>query len=232
MTVQIKKVRDEKVANETWKISLDELSKRTKPLSEDNEPSDINLNKSLSLTTYPPDGNLYERIAFLHKLMTQDVKILIDELGVKVRRARSVTFLIYGIAAILFAVILAPYSDLYRNIIGAQRLPIIDSLVNILMSTAIILFAAKQWIKEKNQKLVKDLVDQLHSLIHLFDMHQLAKAEQIDPDTRAVISDAVVLCGKVAAYIHDETDDPYVVSSVKHLENYSEFVAHRIMQTK
>ena len=60
-------------------------------------------------------------------------------------------------------------------------------------------------------------------------MHQLARADQIDIKTRAVISDTVVLYGKVAAYIHDETDDPYVVSSVKHLENYSELVAARIM---
>lgn len=59
-------------------------------------------------------------------------------------------------------------------------------------------------------------------------MHQLATADQIDSKTRAVTADAVVLCGKVAAYIHDETDDPYVVSSVKHLENYSELVASRV----
>ena len=213
------------------KLKLDELSKRTKPLSNQTKSDEINLNQRLSLTAYPSDGNLYNRIDFLHGLMTNDVKIMLDTLTKRERNARTMTFIIYAVAAILFAAILAPYSDLYQNIVGDQRLPIIDSVVNILMSTAIVLFAAKQWIKERNQKLVKDLVDQLHSLIHLFDMHQLAKADQIDIKTRAVISDAVVLCGKVAAYIHDETDDPYVVSSVKHLENYSELVAARIMHT-
>jgi len=213
------------------KLNLAELSKRTKPLSNKTKSDEINLNQRLSLTAYPSDGNLYSRINFLHGLMTNDVQVMLDKLTIRERHAQRMTFFIYTVAAILFAAILAPYSDLYQNIVGDQRLPIIDSVVNILMSTAIVLFAAKQWIKEKNQKLVKDLIDQLHSLIHLFDMHQLAKAEQIDSKTRAVISDAVVLCGKVAAYVHDETDDPYVVSSVKHLENYSELVAARIMQT-
>lgn len=213
------------------KLKLEELSKRTKPLSNKTKSDEINLNQRLSLTAYPSNGNLYSRINFLHGLMTNDVQVMLDKLTIRERHAHRMTFFIYTVAAILFGTILAPYSDLYQNIVGDQRLPIIDSVVNILMSTAIVLFAAKQWIKERNQKLVKDLVDQLHSLIHLFDMHQLAKAEQIDNKTRAVISDAVVLCGKVAAYVHDETDDPYVVSSVKHLENYSELVAARIMHT-
>ena len=213
------------------KLRLDELSKRTKPLAKNREADEINLNQRLSLTAYPSDGKLYDRIGFLHGLMTADVKTMLNALTKRERNARTMTFIIYAVAASLFAVILAPYSDLYQKFVGDQRLPIIDSVVNILMSTAIVLFAAKQWIKERNQKLVKDLVDQLHSLIHLFDMHQLAKADQIDIKTRAVISDAVVLCGKVAAYIHDETDDPYVLSSVKHLENYSELVAARIRQT-
>ena len=217
--------------DQSIKLKLDELSKRTKPLGEYSKPDEINLNQRLSLTSYPSDGNLYNRIDFLHDLMTVRVDVMLDELKKREIRAGMLTYLIYAVAFVLVAFVLAPYSDLLRNIFGNQRLPLVDSLVNILMSTAIILFAAKQWIKERNQKLVKDLVDQLHSLIHLFDMHQLAKAEQIDSDTRAVISDAVVLCGKVAAYIHDETDDPYVVSSVKHLENYSEHVAARIMQT-
>ena len=215
----------------SMKLRLDELSKRTKPLAKNREADEINLNQRLSLTAYPSDGKLYDRIGFLHGLMTADVKTMLNALTKRERNARTMTFIIYAVAASLFAVILAPYSDLYQKFVGDQRLPIIDSVVNILMSTAIVLFAAKQWIKERNQKLVKDLVDQLHSLIHLFDMHQLAKADQIDIKTRAVISDAVVLCGKVAAYIHDETDDPYVLSSVKHLENYSELVAARIMHT-
>ena len=215
----------------SFKLELEELSKRTKPLDDNSAPDEINLNQRLSLADYPSDGNLYGRIDFLHKLMTVHVEVMLKELKKREVKATTLTYFIYIIALVLVAFVLAPYSDLLRNIFGNQRLPLVDSLVNILMSTAIILFAAKQWIKEKNQKLVKDLVDQLHSLIHLFDMHQLAKAEQIDGKTRAVISDAVVLCGKVAAYIHDETDDPYVVSSVKHLENYSEHVAARILHT-
>lgn len=213
------------------KLKLDELSKRTKSHSDTSNPDEINLNQRLSLSDYPQNGNLYQRIDFLHRLMTVDVEVMLKELKKREARARSITYLIYLVALVLVAFVLAPYSDLLRNIFGNQRLPLVDSLVNILMSTAIILFAANQWIKEKNQKLVKDLVDQLHSLIHLFDMHQLAKAEHIDSKTRSVISDAVVLCGKVSAYIHGETDDPYVVGSVKHLENYSEQVAARIMQT-
>ena len=213
------------------KLKLAELSKRTKPLDENSKPEEINLNQRLLLTNYPSNGNLHKRIDFLHDLMTVRVDVMLAELKKREIKASLLTYLIYAVALVLVAFVLAPYSDLLRNIFGNQRLPLVDSLVNILMSTAIILFAAKQWIKEKNQKLVKDLVDQLHSLIHLFDMHQLAKADQIDIKTRGVISDAVVLCGKVAAYIHDETDDPFVVSSVKHLENYSELVAARIMHT-
>lgn len=213
------------------KLKLEELSKRTNPLGGDNASYEINLNQRLSQTNYPSNGNLYGRIDFLHSLMTVHVGEMLHELKQREVKATALTYSIYLVALVLVAFVLAPYSDLLRNIVGTQRLPLVDSLVNILMSTAIILFAAKQWIKEKNQKLVKDLVDQLHSLIHLFDMHQLAKAEQIDSKTRAVISDAVVLCGKVAAYIHDETDDPYVVGSVKHLENYSEHVAARILKT-
>jgi hypothetical protein len=214
------------------KLRLDELSKRTKPLAENRKSDEINLNQRLILTDYAADGKLYKRIDFLHELMTVRVDVMLEELKKREIKAGMLTSLIYAVAFVLVAFVLAPYSDLLRNIFGNQRLPLVDSLVNILMSTAVILFAAKQWIKEKNQKLVKELVDQLHSLIHLFDMHQLAKADQIDSDTRAIISDAVVLCGKVAAYIHDETDDPYVVSSVKHLEKYSELVASRIMHTR
>ena len=63
-------------------------------------------------------------------------------------------------------------------------------------------------------------------------MHQLAKADKVDYGTRLVIADTIIICGKVAAYIHDRTDDPYFVGSIKHLENYSESMAARILNTK
>ena len=133
------------------KLKLDELSKRTKPLDENSKLDEINLNQRLSLTSYPSDGNLHNRIDFLHNLMTVRVDVMLDELKKREVKAGLLTYLIYAVAFVLVAFVLAPYSDLIRNIFGNQRLPLVDSLVNILMSTAIILFAAKQWIKEKNQ---------------------------------------------------------------------------------
>lgn len=140
------------------KLELYKLSKRTKPLDENSKPDEINLNQRLSLTSYPSDGNLYNRIDFLHNLMTVRVDVMLDELKKREVKAGLLTYLIYAVAFVLVAFVLAPYSDLLRNIFSNQRLPLFDSLVNILMSTAIILFAAKQWIKEKNQNWSRTLL--------------------------------------------------------------------------
>ena len=108
------------------KLKLDELSKRTKPLDENSKLDEINLNQRLRLTSYPSDGNLYNRIDFLHNLMTVRVDVMLDELKKREVKAGLLTYLIYAVAFVLVAFVLAPYSDLLRNIFGNQRLPLVD----------------------------------------------------------------------------------------------------------
>ena len=210
-------------------INLNELSKRTKPISDTQDAT--NLRVQLSNSSYSKTGNLHKRVEYLHRLMTNDVRHMLEKLKIDEKISVFLMCLIVSMSIGLILFILAPYSQLVAKIFGEQRLPITDSIVNILMSAAIVLFAVRQWLREKSQRRVKQTVDELHALIHLLDMHQLAKFNEIDRTTRLVIADAIILCGKVGAHIHDQTDDPYVVGSVKHLENYSELVASRIIQT-
>lgn len=212
------------------KLDLNELAKRTR--APEGKPDEINTNlrKRLEETAYPRTGVLFERIEQLHTLM---LEVVPRELG-RLKRRRiayhSLNFALSIVVLGLVYLVLEPLNSLFPKLLGDSRLPLIDSLVNLLTTATILLFALRQILREFSQKIIKDLVDELHALVHLLDMHQLAKSDAVDAGTRQIISETILICGKVAAFIHDQTDDPYVVSSVKHLETYTENVANRILK--
>lgn len=213
-------------------LDLEKLAKRTAKESTGSDDAQINLHMQLSKTGYPEDGNLYERIKTLDHFMRHDVPKSLNAL-----RFRHFFFkLINVFLALLISgavyIIVEPFSELLPRFSTGERFTLVDSLLNLITTTVIVLFGIRQLLRELCQSIVKQLVDKLHALIHLLDMHQLAKADKVDYGTRLVIADTIIICGKVAAYIHDRTDDPYVVGSIKHLENYSESMAARILSTK
>ena len=213
-------------------LDLEKLAKRTEEILEEPDEEQINLHIQLSKTGYPEDGNLYERIKTLDNFMRYDVPKSLNAL-----RFRHFFFKVINVflALLILAavyIIVEPFSELLPKFSTGERFTLVDSLLNLITTTVIVLFGIRQLLRELCQTIVKQLVDKLHALIHLLDMHQLAKADKVDYGTRLVIADTIIICGKVAAYIHDRTDDPYVVGSIKHLENYSESMAARILNTK
>jgi len=213
-------------------LDLEQLAKRTEEILAASDDEQINLHIQLSKTGYPKDGNLYKRIKTLDHFMRHDVPK-----SLKALRFRHFFFKLINVflALLILAavyIIVEPFSELLPKFATGERFTLVDSLLNLITTTVIVLFGIRQLLRELCQTIVKQLVDKLHALIHLLDMHQLAKADRVDYGTRLVIADTIIICGKVAAYIHDRTDDPYVVGSIKHLENYSELMAARILKTK
>ena len=215
----------------TEKIELKKLARRTGIVSDTDHAPTLNLKQKLKKTSYPKTGNLHNRIDRLHFFMLQEAPKAITKLEVRQRVFAFINFCLAIVIALLVYIIVEPISDILPKFFSGERFAIVDALVNVVTAAMIVLFAVRQILRELCQQIVKDLMDDLHSLIHLLDMHQLAKGDEIDTETRLVIAETILICGKVAAHVNNSSDDPYVLASIKHLESYSELVATRIITT-
>lgn len=210
------------------KLELKKLAKRTMPVSQAGIDEIPSLQMQLQQTGYPSGGNLYKRLDHLYFFIQNRAPQKLKILESRLRIHRAVNFAFFSSVIILVYLILDPVSDLFSRLFGDERLTVVDPMLNLITTSVIFLFATRQILRESGQMIVKELVDELQTLVHLFDMHQLAKGSNIDVETRKIVSEAVIICAKVGAFIYHHSDDPYVVSSIKHLENYSELVAVRI----
>ena len=213
----------------TEKIDLKKLARRTGETTEENHSDVLTLKEKLLQTSYPSAGNLHNRIDRLHYLMQHDAPAAIKKLGHREKMFNFINACIAAVVVFFVYVIVEPFSDVLPKLFSSERFTIVDSLVNVVTTATIVLFAVRQILRELGQQIVKDLMDELHTLVHLLDMHQLAKGNEIDAETRSIIAETILICGKVAAHVNDSSDDPYVVSSIKHLESYTELVATRII---
>ena len=208
------------------KLEVEQLAKRIS-IKANLDHSVPTLIERLEQSSYQ-GANLKQRLYELEDFLLNTGPVKISNLKKKIRWLDITTKVLIMGVVIFVAYFANSFVALFPKSNIIDGLTFFDAVFNILTGSLVLLFGIRQFLREQSQNLVKEMVDNLQRSVHLLDMHQMGKGAAIDESTRAIIAETIIICGKIAAVINQESDDPYVISSVKHLEIYSEMVAQRI----